>query len=205
MVTEVCNDRATIQWTVPSIAYTPETYVVEYGTSQDSLDLTSDSQHSGPDITVTNVSYSVQLSNLEPAIYHYQVVATNTADRSTASGVHAFLASASSKLCNNSMYIILNSSVSHTALHIQSSGDSKVGHHYTLTCTVHVSGGEQLKWRNSTGHTLNTSTGGHMTALELHFHPLRVSDGGQYTCLAEYEGGGSRQTSEVVLVTGESS
>ena len=103
MVTEVCNDRATIQWTVHSIAYTPETYVVEYGTSWDSLDLTSDSQHSGPDITVTDVTYSVQLSNLEPAIYHYQVVATNTADRSTASGVHAFLASDSCKLCNNSI------------------------------------------------------------------------------------------------------
>ncbi len=71
-----------------------------------------------------------------------------------------------------------------------------------------MSGGEQLsglKWRNSTGHTLNTSTGGHVTALELHFQPLRVSDGGQYTCVAEYDGGGSRQTSEVVLVTGESS
>ena len=76
--------RATIQWTVSSIAYTPETYVVEYGTSQDSLGLTSGSQHSGPDITVTNVTYSVQLSNLEPATtYHYRVVATNTAGTNT--------------------------------------------------------------------------------------------------------------------------
>jgi len=78
------DNRATIQWTVPSIAYTPETYVVEYGTSQDSLGLTSGSQHSGPDITATDVTYSVQLSNLEPATtYHYQVVANNTADRTT--------------------------------------------------------------------------------------------------------------------------
>ena len=76
--------RATIQWTVSSIAYTPETYVVEYGTSQDSLGLTSGSQHSGPDITVTDVTYSVQLSNLEPATtYHYRVVATNTAGTNT--------------------------------------------------------------------------------------------------------------------------
>ena len=65
--------------------------MVEYGTSQDSLDLTSGSQHSGPDITATDVTYSVQLSNLEPATtYHYRVVATNT-DRSTASGVQSFM------------------------------------------------------------------------------------------------------------------
>ena len=89
--TNIHDNRATIQWTVPSIAYTPETYVVEYGTSQDSLGLTSGSQHSGPDITATDVTYSLQLSNLEPATtYHYQVVATNTADRSTASDSHTF-------------------------------------------------------------------------------------------------------------------
>ena len=69
---DVLDNRVTIQWTVPSIAYTPETYAVEYGTSQDSLGLTSGSQHSGPDITVTDVTYSVRLSNLEPATtYHY--------------------------------------------------------------------------------------------------------------------------------------
>ena len=40
--TNVQDSSALIQWTVSSIAYTPETYVVEYGTSQDSLDMTSD-------------------------------------------------------------------------------------------------------------------------------------------------------------------
>jgi len=99
-VIAISGNRATIQWTVSSIAYTPETYVVEYGTSQDSLNLTSYSQHSGPDITFTDVTYSVQLSNLEPAIYHYQVVVTNTADRST-SGAQSFRAGdiCSCKLC----------------------------------------------------------------------------------------------------------
>jgi len=88
---DVLDNRATIQWTVPSIAYTPETYVVEYGTSQDSLGLTSGSQHSGPDITATDVTYSVQLSNLEPATtYHYRVVATNTADTENDSHTYTF-------------------------------------------------------------------------------------------------------------------
>ena len=78
--TNVQDSSALIQWIVPSIAYTPEIYVVEYGTSQDSLDMTSDPTHSGEDITVVNQMYSVQLSSLEPVIqYYYKVVATNTA------------------------------------------------------------------------------------------------------------------------------
>ena len=78
--TNVQDSSALIQWTVLSIAYTPETYVVEYGTNQDSLDMTSDPSHSGEDITVVNQMYSVQLSSLEPDTqYYYQVVATNTA------------------------------------------------------------------------------------------------------------------------------
>ena len=78
--TNVQDSSVLIQWTVSSIAYTPETYVVEYGTSQDSLDMTSDPTHSGEDITVVNQMYSVQLSSLEPDTqYYYQIVATNTA------------------------------------------------------------------------------------------------------------------------------
>ena len=78
--TNIQDSSALIQWTVSSIAYTPETYVVEYGTSQDSLDMTSDPTHSGEDITVVKQMYSVQLSSLEPVTqYYYQVVANNTA------------------------------------------------------------------------------------------------------------------------------
>ena len=76
----ITHNRATIQWTVPSIAYTPETYVVEYGTRRYRPHLTSDSQHSGPDITVTDVTYSVQLSGLRVGTeYHFTVVANNSA------------------------------------------------------------------------------------------------------------------------------
>ena len=53
---------------------------MEYGTSQDSLDMTSDQTHSGEDVNVVNQMYSVQLSSLEPVTqYYYQVVATNIA------------------------------------------------------------------------------------------------------------------------------
>ena len=91
---KISDSSAVIQWTVSSIAYTPETYVVEYGTSQDSLDMTSDPTHSGGDITIANVTYSVTLSDLkENTTYYVLVVATNTADRSNTSSVENFTTS----------------------------------------------------------------------------------------------------------------
>ena len=90
----ISDSSALIQWTVSSIAYTPETYVVEYGTSQDSLDMTSDPTHSGEDITIANVTYSVTLSDLrENTTYYVHIVATNTAGRSTTSSVERFTTS----------------------------------------------------------------------------------------------------------------
>jgi len=91
------------------------------------------------------------------------------------------------------------------ALTVQSSGDSVVGEHYTLTCTARVPDGEQitsLQWKDSTDHTLQMSTGP-SAALALQFQPLRISDGGKYTCTATYDNGGSRQISEVVFVKGK--
>ena len=90
----VTHNTALIQWTVSSIVYTPETYVVEYGTSQDSLDMTSDPTHSGEDITIASVTYSVTLSDLrENTTYYVHIVATNTADRSTTISVERFTTS----------------------------------------------------------------------------------------------------------------
>ena len=92
--TNIQDSSALIQWTVSSIAYTPETYVVEYGTSQDSLDMTSDPTHSGEDITIANVTYSVTLSDLrENTTYYVRIVATNTAGRSTTISVDRFMTS----------------------------------------------------------------------------------------------------------------
>ena len=90
----ISDSSALIQWTVSSIAYTPETYVVEYGTSQDSLDMTSDPTHSGEDITIANVTYSVTLSDLrENTTYYVHIVATNAADRSITSSMERFMTS----------------------------------------------------------------------------------------------------------------
>ena len=65
---------------------------MEYGTSQESLDMTSDQTHSGEDITIANVTYSVTLSDLrENTTYYVHIVATNTAGSSTTSSVERFI------------------------------------------------------------------------------------------------------------------
>ena len=80
-----------------------------------------------------------------------------------------------------------------------------MGEHYTLTCAASVPDGEQitsLQWKDSTDHTLQMSTGP-SAALTLQFQPLRISDGGKYTCTATYNNGDSRHISEVVFVQGK--
>ena len=75
-VSAVSSTNATFGWTVPSIVYTPETYVVEYVTSQDGPDMISDPQYSGPNINIGSRNYSVQLNGLSAeTLYQYQVVA----------------------------------------------------------------------------------------------------------------------------------
>ena len=58
--------------------------MVDYGTSQDKLDMSSDPQYSGPNI---NSTYSVQLDGLSAGIlYQYQVVASNSKQTSSVAG-----------------------------------------------------------------------------------------------------------------------
>ena len=64
---------------------------MKYGTSQDTLIQNSSTIYSGDDITITDITYSVELSNLkENTTYYVQVVATNTALRSSMSSVEQF-------------------------------------------------------------------------------------------------------------------
>ena len=61
--------------------------MVEYGTSQDRLDTSSDPQYSGPNISIGSRTYSVQLNGLSAGtLYQYQVVATNSRLRSSVTG-----------------------------------------------------------------------------------------------------------------------
>ena len=82
--------RPTIQWTVPVIAYTPENYVVIYGTDMNTLDSLSETLYSGDNFTADNLTFSVELTGLRfTTEYHYQLVATNSFN-STSSDVLSF-------------------------------------------------------------------------------------------------------------------
>ena len=90
----------TIQWTVPIIAYTPETYVVNYGTSMGSLDMTSAMVMSGSDFEAVNQVFSVALTGLvDTTTYFYQVVATN-GQGSTSSDIQSFTTTILRKFTN---------------------------------------------------------------------------------------------------------
>ena len=85
---DVKSDSVIIQWTVAYISYSPETYVVQYGTSRDSLIHNSRSTD-GEEGEI--MSYSVELSGLrDNTTYYVQVLATNTAQRSNRSCVIGF-------------------------------------------------------------------------------------------------------------------
>ena len=85
---DVKSDSVMIQWTVAYISYSPETYVVQYGTSRDSLIHNSRSTDSEEG---EMMSYSVELSGLrDNTTYYVQVLATNTAQRSNRSCVLGF-------------------------------------------------------------------------------------------------------------------
>ena len=86
MVRNIKADSAIILWTVVYISYSPETYIVQYGTCGESLNQNSSSVYSGDDITITRKTYSVVLSGLSAnTTYYVQVLATNTAQRSNTS------------------------------------------------------------------------------------------------------------------------
>ena len=69
----------TVQWTVPLIAYTPETYVVSYSTGSLTRQvLMSDPVESGADFDAVNQIFSVELTGLKPnTAYNYQVISSN--------------------------------------------------------------------------------------------------------------------------------
>ena len=79
MSTDITHNRATIHWTVTKIAYTPETYTVHFGTSPGSLAPFNQQRQSRDNFTATDLSFSIELTELSAGTtYYYQVVAVNT-------------------------------------------------------------------------------------------------------------------------------
>ena len=77
--TTLSSEIAVIEWLVPAVAYTPETYTVTYGTDHTMLNYTSEVVVGSTDIMAISQVYSVTLRNLQSNTrYYYEVVATNS-------------------------------------------------------------------------------------------------------------------------------
>ena len=75
------HDRATVQWSVSYIAYTPETYTVNYGGAINSLDMSATATQRGDNFTIPSqpFMFSAELTGLDPGVtYYYQVEARNS-------------------------------------------------------------------------------------------------------------------------------
>ena len=91
LATSLTHNSATIQWTVTSLSYGPETYVVQYGTDMNNLNQTSSTETSGDDITSTNFDLSIDLTGLEMiTTYYYSVISMNDASGVTQSYTGTF-------------------------------------------------------------------------------------------------------------------
>lgn len=76
---------------ISSIAYTPETYVVRYGTNFEELNMTSEEQHSGSNIRILDTIYTTELSNLQPSVTYFYRITANNSVRTTSSNVRMFI------------------------------------------------------------------------------------------------------------------
>ena len=75
----ILHNEATIQWTVTSITYTPEQYIILYGIDESSLTQESDMVNGTMDFNSINDTYSVKITGLDyNTVYYYQVRSTNT-------------------------------------------------------------------------------------------------------------------------------
>lgn len=71
--------EVTISWIVAAIAYTTESYYIEYGRSSDSLSTKSDSVNGSTELTDIDLEYSANITGLQPFTqYYYRLVTSNS-------------------------------------------------------------------------------------------------------------------------------
>jgi len=86
------HDRTTAQWSMSYIAYTPETYTVNYGRAMNSLNMSVTATRRGENFTIPSkpFMFSAELTGLDPGVtYYYQVEARNS-EGPTLSAVQQF-------------------------------------------------------------------------------------------------------------------
>ena len=90
IVTNITSFSAEIHWTVPYLAYTPESYKIVYGINPQNLELYPEYINSPSTALSVNLSYSLTLQPLSPyQRYYFQILSANTID-SVATDVKMF-------------------------------------------------------------------------------------------------------------------
>lgn len=101
MHTSSSSEQAKVQWLIPAIIYTPESYTVIYGRDPVLLNVSSEVVIGTDKIKEINQIYSVSLRDLQPnTTYYYQVIATNSFG-SVNSDVEKFITPPPSELINS--------------------------------------------------------------------------------------------------------
>lgn len=68
-----------IKFTIPSIAYDPEQYHIQYGTSSDNLNKISTTISGNTDLNTKNENFEIILNYLDHnTVYYYRIVANNS-------------------------------------------------------------------------------------------------------------------------------
>ena len=86
------HDRTMVRWSVSYIAYTPETYTVNYGLATDSLNMSATATQRGDNFAIPSqpLMFSAVLTGLSPGVtYYYRVEARNSVG-TTLSAVQQF-------------------------------------------------------------------------------------------------------------------
>ena len=84
------STEATINWLVTAIAYTPESYFIVYGLSNDTLNLRSSAVEGVMNLTASNVVYSTTVTVLHPFTHYYYKIEARNSFTTTESAIQTF-------------------------------------------------------------------------------------------------------------------
>lgn len=103
---------ATVQWVTPYLAYTQEQYTVNYGTTIDSLTLSTPVLSSGTVPSAFNVTYDIAMQDLTPnTVYYFQLHSMNTYGQTTSTIMTFTTAEAGKELISHCVYLLQLSSI----------------------------------------------------------------------------------------------
>ena len=184
--------------TVPSIAYTNETYHILYTGQERDTDLAQSNTVSGTeDIVAINSTYTIILSGLEEdTTYNYTVVASNCIGNTKTATMSFRTSLVPGKIMKHHVSFSIQNAFSLIALNVSVSLNNMdlpliAGATSSLLCLVESNTGPvTITWTRN-GSLVDTSNSRVTVTMTqsnsaLTINPLHTSDGGQYQCMQEF-------------------